>query len=47
MDATGDDRVDGLVSRLAEVSDLSPREQLEVFEALHAGLQERLSEAEG
>ncbi|MEV7971545.1 hypothetical protein [Cellulomonas sp. NPDC089187] len=47
MDATGDERVDGLIGRLAEVTELSPREQLDVFEAVHAGLQERLAEAEG
>lgn len=47
MESTGDERVDALVHRLAEVSELPPREQLEVFEAVHAGLQERLAEAEG
>ncbi|WP_169165754.1 hypothetical protein [Cellulomonas taurus] len=47
MESTGDEQVDGLVRRLAEVSELSPREQLDVFEAVHAGLQGRLAEAEG
>lgn len=47
MEPTGDQTVDQALSRLTEVTDLGLREQLAVFDAVHAALQDRLADAEG
>lgn len=46
MEPTGDQRVDDATSPLADIAGLTPREQLGVFESVHAALQARLAEAE-
>jgi len=43
---TGDETVDGAVGRLRQVGELPLREQVAVFEAVHAALQDRLAETE-
>lgn len=47
MEPTGDQVVDEALSRLTDVTGLDLREQLAVFDAVHAALQDRLSDAEG
>jgi hypothetical protein len=47
VEPTGDQAVDEALTRLAEVTDLGLREQLAVFDAVHAALQDRLADAEG
>lgn len=46
MEPTGDQQVDDAMARLTGVSELAAREQLDLFESVHAALQERLAEAE-
>jgi hypothetical protein len=41
---TGDGAVDGAVAPLRHVGELPLRDQVAVFEAVHAALQERLAE---
>lgn len=47
MEPTGDQAVDEAIVRLTEVTALTPREQLAVFDAVHTALQDRLADAEG
>ncbi len=47
MEPTGDQAVDQALVRLTEVTALGLREQLAVFDAVHAALQDRLADAEG
>ncbi|HEY0216918.1 MAG TPA: hypothetical protein VGC57_11045 [Cellulomonas sp.] len=47
VEPTGDLAVDEALTRLTEVSELGLREQLAVFDAVHAALQDRLADAEG
>jgi hypothetical protein len=43
--SVGDPRVRDAVRRLDEISDLPPAEHVEVYESVHASLQESLAEA--
>lgn len=47
VEPTGDQAVDEAIVRLTEVTALTPREQLAVFDAVHTALQDRLADAEG
>ncbi len=47
VEPTGDQAVDQAVVRLTEVTELTLREQLAVFDAVHTALQDRLADAEG
>ncbi|WHP17604.1 hypothetical protein [Cellulomonas sp. ES6] len=47
MEPTGDQVVDEALSRLTDVTGLGLREQLAVFDAVHAALRDRLADAEG
>jgi hypothetical protein len=47
VEPTGDQAVDQTLVRLTEVTELGLREQLAVFDAVHAALQDRLADAEG
>jgi len=47
VEPTGDQAVDQAVARLTEVTELTLREQLAVFDAVHTALQDRLADAEG
>ena len=42
--ATGDATVDAALARLAEVEGLPPSQHADVYEAVHAGLQEALAD---
>ena len=43
---TGDAAVDEALTRLAELEDLPVRDQVAVFDAVHAALQDRLADVE-
>lgn len=44
---SGDPRIDDAVARLADLADMGPADQAEVFDDVHRRLQAALSEASG
>jgi hypothetical protein len=44
---TGDQQVDEAIEPLADVHDLAPAEQVEVYVGVHRALQDRLADLEG
>jgi hypothetical protein len=47
VESTGDAAVDGVLARLGELTGAPVRKHLDVLEAVHAALQDRLADAEG